>query len=97
MGVIHTGFIHDFANLNGVWRQTDAPSRAIGSELAGSDRLFIISSGPLLVSPGRLATEEDAGLTSNEFPRARNGGRNARAGGSGSARIRGTSFTLCPR
>jgi hypothetical protein len=71
MGVIQTGFIHDFANLKAVCETDRRAIEAIGSELAGSDRPLIISSGTLLVSPGRLSTEEDAGtLASNEFPRA---------------------------
>jgi nucleoside-diphosphate-sugar epimerase len=38
--------------------------------LAGSDRPLIVTSGTALITPGRLATEEDAPtLTSYDFPR----------------------------
>jgi nucleoside-diphosphate-sugar epimerase len=70
-GVIHTGFIHDFANLKAVCETDRRAIEALGSALVGSDRPLIVSFGTLLVAPGRLATEEDAGtITSNEFPRA---------------------------
>src|ERR1700736_73668 len=73
-GVIHTGFIHDFSKFKAVCEIDRHAIEALGSELADSDRPLIVTSGTALVSPGRLATEEDAGtLTSNDFPRAATG------------------------
>ena len=58
-GVIHTAFIHDFSNYGPA---AEADSRAIetlGAVLAGSDRPLIVTSGSLIVAPGRIATEDD--------------------------------------
>jgi nucleoside-diphosphate-sugar epimerase len=66
-GVIHTAFIHDFSNFG---RAAEADERAIetlGAVLAGSDRPLIVSSGSLVVAPGRIATEDDT--ASPNFPR----------------------------
>jgi nucleoside-diphosphate-sugar epimerase len=57
-GVIHTGFIHDFARFKEVCEVDRIAIGAIGAALAGSDRPFIVTSGTALVSPGRLATED---------------------------------------
>lgn len=66
-GVIHTAFIHDFSNYGPA---AEADSRAIetlGAVLAGSDRPLIVTSGSLVVAPGRISTEDDA--ASPNFPR----------------------------
>jgi len=57
-GVIHTGFIHDFARFKEVCETDRVAIETMGAMLAGSDRPFIVTSGTALVSPGRLATEE---------------------------------------
>src|SRR6266852_2275663 len=60
-GVIHTAFIHDVskwaANCETDWRAIEA----LGSALVSSERPLIVTSGTgVVVTPGRLATEEDA-------------------------------------
>ncbi len=59
-GVIHLAFIHDFSKFKENGETDRRAIAALGSGLAGSDRLLIATSGTLLVAPGRLATEEDA-------------------------------------
>jgi nucleoside-diphosphate-sugar epimerase len=58
--VIHLAFIHDFSKFQENCETDRRAIEALGSALAGSDRLLIATSGTLLVAPGRLATEEDA-------------------------------------
>ena len=69
-GVIHTAFIHDFARFKEVCEVDRRAIEALGSALAGSDRPVVVTSGTLLVAPGRIGTEEDSGvLTPDDFPR----------------------------
>jgi nucleoside-diphosphate-sugar epimerase len=69
-GVIHLAFNHDFSKFQENCETDRRAIEALGSALAGSDRLLIVSSGTLLVAPGRLATEEDVpALTSASIPR----------------------------
>jgi nucleoside-diphosphate-sugar epimerase len=61
-GVIHLAFKHDIAFTGDFQGAADADRRAVetfGQALAGSDRPFLIASGALGLSPGRVATEED--------------------------------------
>jgi len=60
-GVIHTAYVHDFSRMDEAGRIDNRAVEALGAELAGSDRPLAIASGIALVSPGRLATEEDHG------------------------------------
>lgn len=57
-GVIHAGFIHDFARFKEVCEVDKLAIETIGAELVGSDRPFLVTSGTALVSPGSLATED---------------------------------------
>jgi nucleoside-diphosphate-sugar epimerase len=60
-GVIHTGFIHDFARFKEVCEIDRHAIEALGSTLAGSDRALIVTSGTGAAhTPGRLTTEDDA-------------------------------------
>jgi nucleoside-diphosphate-sugar epimerase len=65
--VIHTAFIHDFSKIQANCEIDRQAIEALGSALVGSDRPLIVTSGTALLSPGRLATEEDEPTTS--FPR----------------------------
>lgn len=58
-GVIHTAFIHDFANWATNCEIDSRAIEALGSGLMGSDRPLIVTSGTGLLVPGRVATEDD--------------------------------------
>ena len=61
-GVIHLAFKHDIAFSGGFQNAADADRRAVetfGEALAGSDRPFLIASGTLGLTPGRVGTERD--------------------------------------
>lgn len=65
--VIHLAFIHDFSNYGHAAETDRLAIETLGSVLSGSDRPLIVTSGTLVVAPGRIATEDDA--TSPNFPR----------------------------
>jgi len=65
--VIHTAFIHDFSNYGPAAEADRRAIETIGAVLLGFDRPLIVTSGSLVVAPGRIATEDDA--TSPNFPR----------------------------
>jgi nucleoside-diphosphate-sugar epimerase len=61
-GVIHLAFKHDLAFSGDFQGAADADRRAVetfGEALAGSDRPFLIASGTLGLTPGRIGTERD--------------------------------------
>lgn len=69
-GVIHTGFIHDFARFREVCEIDGRAIAALGSALVGSDKPLIVTAGVALVAPDRLATEEDGSPPVSEaYPR----------------------------
>jgi nucleoside-diphosphate-sugar epimerase len=69
--VIHTGFIHDFSNFAKNCEIDKRAIEALGSELRGSARPLLVSSGLATVAQGRMPTEEDAPLApSPSYPRA---------------------------
>jgi nucleoside-diphosphate-sugar epimerase len=79
-GVIHLAFKHELAFSGDFQGAADADRRAVeafGEVLAGSDRPFVLASGLLGVSPGRLATEQD-GHGSDSAAAAMGGGPSVR-------------------
>jgi nucleoside-diphosphate-sugar epimerase len=58
--VIHTAFIHDFANFAAAAAADERAIEALGATLAGSNRPLVVTSGTALVAPGRIITENDA-------------------------------------
>jgi len=61
-GVIHLAFNHDLAFSGGFQAAADADRRAVeifAEVLAGSDRPFVIASGVLGLTPGRITSELD--------------------------------------
>jgi nucleoside-diphosphate-sugar epimerase len=64
-GVVHTAFIHDFSNYAAACETDRHAIEALGSALARSDRPLIVTSGTGLVTPGRLAIEEDVPASSS--------------------------------
>ena len=59
-GIIHTAFDHDFSNFVANCEKDRRVIEALGSELAGSDRLLVITSGTGMGGngPGKPATED---------------------------------------
>lgn len=58
-GVIHLAFIHDFTKFEENGQVDKRAIEAMGGVLEGTNKPFVVTSGTLLVAPGRLATEED--------------------------------------
>jgi len=66
-GVIHTAFDHDFSKLAESGAQDQRAIATLGAALEGSDRPLLVTSGLLLLAPGRVATEAVA--PPDSFPR----------------------------
>jgi nucleoside-diphosphate-sugar epimerase len=58
-GTIHLAFIHDFAKFAENGQVDKRAIESMGGALEGTNKPFIVTSGTLLVAPGRLATEKD--------------------------------------
>jgi nucleoside-diphosphate-sugar epimerase len=69
-GVIHTAFIHDFSKFKDNCETDRHAVEVLGSALVGSDRPLIVTSGTGLLTPGRLAIEENVAASgSTSIPR----------------------------
>jgi nucleoside-diphosphate-sugar epimerase len=58
-GVVHLGYSHDFSRMEAAAQTDLAAINAIGAELEGTGRPFVIASGVLGLVSGRVATERD--------------------------------------
>ena len=68
--VIHLGFVHDWENFARSCEIDRRAIEALGSVLAGSDKLLIATAGTAgLAAPGRIATEDDDVPPDFPFPR----------------------------
>ena len=59
-GVIHLAYVHDFSDIAAAGVTDLRAVETIGTALDGSGKPFVVTSGTLIVAPGRPATEEDA-------------------------------------
>ena len=57
-GVVHLGFVHDFANFASVCATDRAAIQAMGEAIAGTNKPLIISSGTLGCPKGAITTED---------------------------------------
>ncbi|HEY2475640.1 MAG TPA: SDR family oxidoreductase [Candidatus Cybelea sp.] len=62
-GIIHTAFIHDWANFPAAAAADVRAIEALGEAVAGSERPLVVTSGTALIAPGRVVTEEDVADT----------------------------------
>ncbi len=63
-GVIHLAFKHDFADFAAAAEADSKAIEAIGAALEGTGKPFVATSGTLMLTPGRLGTEEEASTQS---------------------------------
>lgn len=70
--VIHTAFNHDFSKFAENCETDRRVIEALGSALAGTDKLFIVTSGVGMAtaSPGEAIAEDDPPVSSQVIPRA---------------------------
>lgn len=60
-GVIHLAYVHDFSNIAAADVIDLRAVETIVTALEGTGKPFVGTSGTLMLTPGRLGTEEDAG------------------------------------
>ncbi len=65
--VVHLAFIHDFSDYAGACATDQAAISAMGDALKGRRGALVITSGTLMMPPGRLAHEDDATDTTSPF------------------------------
>lgn len=68
-GVIHTAFVHDFADFGGAVRTDRRAIEALGEALVGSDRPLVVTSATGFLPAGRLVTERDVPDPGSTNPR----------------------------
>ncbi|HEY3706394.1 MAG TPA: SDR family oxidoreductase [Terracidiphilus sp.] len=83
--VIHLAFNHDFSRFQENCETDRRVIEAIGGVLAGSDGMFLITSGVATASPkaGQPATEDDPPMNSSLMPRAASEEQGAAVGARG--------------
>ncbi|KAF2097947.1 putative oxidoreductase [Rhizodiscina lignyota] len=71
--VIHLAFVHDFADFVGSCAKDRAAITAMGYALAaaGGDRALVITSGTMMLAPGKLGDEDDEADITNLMSAAR--------------------------
>ncbi|MFP5438363.1 MAG: SDR family oxidoreductase [Bacteroidia bacterium] len=57
--IIHTGFIHDFTRFAEMCEVDRIAIEALGSAIAGTDKLLLVTSGVGMLQPGKLNDEAD--------------------------------------
>jgi nucleoside-diphosphate-sugar epimerase len=68
-GVIHTAFVHDFADFGGAVQTDRRAIEALGEALVGSDRPLVVTSGTGFLPTGRLVSEQDVPDPESANPR----------------------------
>jgi nucleoside-diphosphate-sugar epimerase len=70
--VIHLAFNHDFSKFVANCEDDRRVIEALGAELAGSNKLLIVTSGTAMAAAGsgKLCTESDPPVSSKQIPRA---------------------------
>jgi nucleoside-diphosphate-sugar epimerase len=58
-GVIHTAYVHDFAQMEAAAATDRRVIETLGAALAGSDRPLVATTGTGVLRPGRPVTEDD--------------------------------------
>ncbi|GCE28854.1 putative NAD-dependent epimerase/dehydratase [Dictyobacter alpinus] len=67
-GVIHLAYVHDFSDMAAAAAIDRRAIETIGAVLEGSGKPFVGTSGTLMLTPGRVGTEEEEGAAG--LPRA---------------------------